>query len=55
MDYALLVHLFDTLDHLDGDEQHGLQVEAALARLEEVLEGGAQQVHHHHVELLVSN
>ena len=38
VDYALLVDLLDALDHLDGDQQDRLQVELALAGLEEVFE-----------------
>ena len=38
VDYALLVDLLDALDHLDGNQQDRLQVELALAGLEEVFE-----------------
>jgi len=53
VDYSFLVHLLDALDHLDGNEEHCLEVELALAALEKVFEGGAEQVHHHNVKLLV--
>lgn len=55
MDDSLLVHLLNALDHLRADKQHRLEVELALARLEQVLNGGSEQVHDHHVELLVGN
>ena len=35
--------------HLDGDVEHGLEVELASALLEEVFETLAEQVHDHHV------
>lgn len=53
VDNALFVHFLDALHELDGDEEAGFQVEGALARREEVFQGGAQHVHHHHVEGLV--
>ena len=45
--------LFSIPYHLYGDAQYGLEVELASALLEEVLEGLAQQVHHHHMIRLV--
>ncbi len=39
----------DALDHLVSDHADGLEGELALAEGEEVLQGGAQQVHHHAV------
>ena len=53
VDDPLIVHFFNALDQLDGDHQDGFQIEIALARREEILEGGSEQVHHHHVELVV--
>ena len=35
--------------HLDGDVEHGLEVELASALLEEVFETLAEQIHDHHV------
>lgn len=55
MDDTLLVHLFNTSDELRGDHEDSLEVEVALAGLEEVLEGRSEQVHHHHVELVVGH
>ena len=55
MDNTLLVNLFNTSDELSGDHEDGLEVEVTLARLEEILKGGSQQVHHHHVELVVGH
>ena len=55
MNNSLLVDLLDALDELDGNHEDGLQVEVALAGLEEVFEGGSEQVHHHDMELLVGH
>ena len=55
VDDALLVHFFDTADELGGDHEDCLEVEVALARLEEILEGGSEQVHDHHMELVVGH
>ena len=41
--------------HLDADKKHGFEVKLAFAGLEQVLQGGAEQVHDHHVELLVGH
>ena len=53
VDDALFMDFLDPLDHLDRDEQAGLQVERPLACLEEILERGAQHVHDHDVEGLI--
>ena len=50
---ALIVDFFDAFDHLDADVQNGFQIETAFARLEQVLNRGAKQVHHHDVEVVV--
>jgi hypothetical protein len=55
MDNSFLVHLFEASDHLLGNEEHSFEVKLALARLEQVFERRPQQVHHHHVEVLVRN
>lgn len=55
VDDSLIVHFLDSLQHLGSDHQHGLEVELALAGLEKVLNGGAEQIHHHHMEILVGN
>ena len=52
---ALLVHLLNTANQLNGDHQDRLEVKVALARLEEVLKRRSKQVHHHHVELHVGH
>lgn len=49
MDDALLVHLLDALNHLDGDYEHGLQIELAFAVGEQLFERVAQEVHDHNV------
>ena len=43
------VHELDALEHLVSQHEHGLQRKLALAVIEEILEGGAQEVEHHHV------
>ena len=53
MDDPLLVYFLDALDQLNGDHEYCFQIEVALARLEKILEGWAEQVHHHDMELLV--
>ena len=55
VDDALFVDLLDTADQLDSDHQDSLEIEVALARLEQVFERRSQQVHHHHVELVVGH
>lgn len=55
VDNAFLMDLFDASDHLHSDLQNRLQIELPLARLEQVLQRRAKQVHHHHVEVLVGN
>jgi len=41
MDYLVLVHPFDSFEHLASDQQHCLQVELASAVLEKVLNRAA--------------
>lgn len=55
MDDALFVNFLDSSDELDCNHEHSLQVEVALARLEEILKGRTKQVHHHNVELHVGD
>ena len=55
VDESLLVDLLDALHHLMADKQHSLEVELTLAGLEKVLEGWPEEVHHHHMEVLVWN
>ena len=55
MDNSFLMHFFKATDHLLGNEKHCLEVELALARLKQVFDRRSQQVHHHHVEVLVRN
>ena len=43
------VHQLDALQHLVGDHEDRLEGEAAAALVELILEGGAEQVHHHEV------
>ena len=53
MDDALLVHLLYATNELHRDHQHSLEIEVPLAGLEEVFERWSEQVHHHHMELLI--
>ena len=53
MDDPFFMHLLDSLDQLDADQQACLEIEASLASREEVFKGWPEQVHHHHVEVLV--
>ena len=55
VDYALLVHLLDTSDKLNGDHQNSFEIEIALARLEEVLKGWTKEIHDHDMELVVGH
>jgi hypothetical protein len=55
VDNSFFVDFLNALEHLDCDEEHGFEVELALAGLEKVFEGGAKEVHDHHVELLVGH
>lgn len=50
---TLLVALLDPLYHLKSDHAASLEVELVATRLEQVLEALAQQLHDHHVELVV--
>ena len=49
MDDSFLVHNLDSLDHLDGDVEAGLEVEFSSALLEVVFETLAEEVHDHDV------
>jgi uncharacterized protein (UPF0264 family) len=53
VDVALVVDELDAFDHLQAHHQGGFEVEAAAVVDEEVLEGLAEQVHHHHVVLVL--
>lgn len=53
VDYPLLVHLLDAHQHLSGNEEYGFQVKRSFAGLEQILKGGPEQVHDHHVKILV--
>lgn len=55
MDDALFVHFFNASDQLHRNHEDGLEIEVALARLEEIFKGGAKEVHDHNVELLVGH
>ncbi len=47
-----VVHRFQPLDRLHGDQQHGAQREPPVARcLEQVSQRGAQKLHDHNVEI----
>ena len=55
MHKVLFVTNFKSLQYLDCNKQHRLEVELTLAGLEKVLEGWPKEVHHHHMEILVWN
>jgi len=48
------VNVLDSLEHLVGGHQHGLQGELSAALVEKVFEGGAEEIHDHDV-LVVLN
>jgi hypothetical protein len=47
MDEGLGVDIFDAGDQLVGQQQHGLQGEFAVAKVEEVLQAGSEEVQDH--------
>lgn len=49
VDEALGVDVLDTRDELIGEQQHGLEGEFAVAEVEEVFQGRAEQVQDHGV------
>lgn len=49
VDERLGVDILDTRDKLIGEEQDGLQRELAVAKVEEILEGGTEEVQDHGV------
>jgi hypothetical protein len=49
VDEGLGVDVLDSRDELIGEQQHGLEGELAVAEVEEVFEGGTEQVEHHGV------
>ena len=55
MNDSLFMDFLYASDELACDHKYSLEVEITLARLEEVLKRRSQQVHHHHVELLIWN
>lgn len=55
VNYALLVNFLDTSDKLNCDHENSFEIEIALARLEEVLEGWSKEIHDHDVELVVGD
>lgn len=54
VDEGLGVDVFDTRDELVGEEQDGLEGELPIAEVEEVFEGGAEQVEDHGVVVALS-
>jgi hypothetical protein len=50
---AFFVTLLDPLHHLEADHAASFEIELVSARLEQVLEALAQQLHDHHVKLVV--
>ena len=55
VDNTFLVNFLDTAHHLSSNEEHGLKIELSPACLEKIFEGGSEQVHDHHVEVLVGD
>ena len=53
MDNSLGVDLLEMVHELDGDEEDSLDIELALAGLEQVFEGWSQHVHDHDVHVAV--
>lgn len=53
VDDALLVALLDPLNHLKRDHAACLQIELVAARLKQILQTLAEQLHDHDVELIV--
>jgi hypothetical protein len=53
MNDSLFMDLLNAANHLGANHADCLEVELALAGLEQVLEGGSEEVHDHHVELLI--
>lgn len=49
MDDSLFVDDFDSLNHLNGDVEHCLQVKFAVTFLEQVLERLSELVHNHNM------
>ena len=49
VDEVSVVDILNSRNHLINDHEHGLEGELAEGVLEEILKGGAQQVHHEHV------
>lgn len=49
MNDALLMHNLDSLDHLYGNVENGLEVELAAALLEQIFKRLTEQIHDHNV------
>ena len=41
------------LQHLQSNQYGGLEGKTALAKIEQVLKGVAQKIHHHHMKLVI--
>ena len=55
VDDSLGVNLLEVLHELDGDQEHGLDVKLAFAVLEQIFEGGSQEVHDHDVHVQIGH
>ena len=53
VNYALVVDLLDSTNHLLANHQDCFEVKVSLASLEKVLDRWSEQIHHHHMEVLV--
>ena len=53
VDDPLFMHLLNSLNQLDADQEARLEVESSLAGREEVFKRRSKQVHHHDMEVLV--
>jgi hypothetical protein len=49
MQEAILVHVLDSLEHLDGQHQHCLEGELAATILKKIFKAGAKHVNYHRV------
>ena len=53
MNYALVVDLLDSTNHLLANHQDCFEVKVSLTSLEKVLDRWSEQIHDHHMKVLV--
>ena len=51
MKEAILMHKFDSLQHLDGQHQDSFEGKLPTAILEKLFKTGSKQIDHHHVKI----